>query len=87
MSDLKLIDGTEITIDLTKITLKEWLGVLSPKESELRTDKVLAKVCGMDYKEFEVISFMDYKKILSAFFKKCNEPLKDPNSQSASTSE
>lgn len=87
MSDLTLPNGTEITIDLSKITLKDWVGILSPKESDVRTDRVLAKVCGMEYKDFEKVSFMDYKIILAAFFKKCNEPLKDPNSQSASTSD
>lgn len=87
MTDVTLSDGTEITIDLSKITLKDWVGILSPKESDIRTDKVLAKACQMEYKEFEKISFQDYKVILKAFFRKCNEPLKDPNSQSASTSD
>lgn len=85
MPDLILESGTEITFDLKRITLKEWLGIFNTRESDTRTDKTLAKACGLEYKEFEKFSFYDYKQILAAFFKKCNEPLTTPNSPSAST--
>ena len=83
MSDLTLQDGTEITFNLRAITLKEWTGMFNPKESETRTDKTLAKACGMEWKDFEKICFEDYRIILDAFFKRCREPLNPPNLQSA----
>lgn len=83
MPDLTLQDGREITFNLRAITLKEWTGIFNPRESETRTDKTLAKACGIEWKEFEKICLEDYRIILDAFFKRCREPLSNPNSPSA----
>lgn len=85
MSDLTLQDGTEITFDLRAITLKEWTGMFNPRETDARTDKTLAKACGIEWKEFEKICFEDYRIILAAFLQRCKQPLTNPNLQSAPT--
>ena len=86
MADLVLPDGTEITFDLRAFTTKEYMGMFDGRESDSRSDKTLAKAAGMDHKVLMSLPFEDYKRILAAFFKKCNEPLADPNSHSASLS-
>ena len=75
MADLVLQDGKEITFDLRAFTTKEYLGMFDARESETRSDKTLAKACGMEHKELLALPFEDYRRVLDAFFKKCNSPL------------
>lgn len=86
MADLTLQDGTEITFNLRAFTTREYLGMFDKSESDERSDKTLAKAAGLDHKVLMALPFEDYKRILAAFFKKCNDPLESPNSQSASIS-
>ena len=86
MADLKLSDGREITFDLSKITYGQWLGLFDPKESEDRSDMTIARVAGLSFEELKAVSYLDYRRITEAFFRKAREPLADPNSQSASIS-
>jgi len=83
MADLVLQDGKEITFDLRAFTTKEYLGMFDSRESDTRSDKTLAKACGMEHKELLALPFEDYRRVLDAFFKKCNAPLSDPNSPSS----
>jgi hypothetical protein len=87
MADVTLSDGREITIDLSKITWQEHLGLFDPAESDDRSDKTIAKTCGLDYKkEFCKLSVLDAKRITEAYFRVSREPLANPNSQSESSS-
>jgi hypothetical protein len=85
MADLVLPDGLEITFDLRAITTKEYLGMFDERHSDSSSDKTLAKACKMEHKALLALPFEDYKRVLKAFFDKCNAPLSDPNSPSAST--
>lgn len=78
--DLILQDGREITFDLSAVTWQEYMGIFNQAESEERSDKTLAKACGLDYKkEYVKLSVLDCKRIVKAFVKKAQDPLADPN--------
>ena len=79
MSDFTLADGREIDFDLSQMTYGQWLGLFDPKESDERSDKTLARVCGITVKELKAIPFLEYKRVFAAFMKKTREPLSDPN--------
>jgi hypothetical protein len=79
MADITLSDGREITFDLSQMTYGQWLGLFDVKESDERSDKTLARVCGMELKELKALPFPDYKRLFNALLKKAREPLADPN--------
>ena len=79
MADLILSDGQEITFDLNKITIKEYREIFDPTETNEDSDRKLAKVCGMELDEVLSISYLDYRQLVNAFFRKCKEPLAVPN--------
>jgi hypothetical protein len=79
MSDFVLPDGKEITFDLSQMTYGQWLGLFDAKESDERSDKTLARVCGIAFKEIKELPFLEYKRLFNAFLKKSREPLSDPN--------
>ena len=87
MADFTLQDGTEITFDLSKITYGQYLGLFDQKESDERSDKTIARVAGMDFKELKNLNLLEYKRLVKALFEKFKEPLSDPNSPSAPSSE
>jgi hypothetical protein len=79
MADHVLPDGKEITFDLSVMTYGQWLGLFDAKESDERSDKTLARVCGITMKELKALPFLEYKRLFEAFLKKTREPLSDPN--------
>ena len=85
MGEIKLSDGKKITIDVSKITLGEWRGLFSGKGTLEQDDEILSKVSGIPVDEIESLFYQDYRRIVQAMLKAGNEPLSDPNSQSAST--
>lgn len=85
MSDVVLSDGREITIDLSKVTWGEHLGVFNPSESDEKSDRTIAKAAGLEYPDFCKLNVIEAKRLYAAYFKKNAEPLSDPNSQSVST--
>ena len=87
MTDIILKDGREITFDLSKMTFGQYLGLFDPKEADERSDKTLARVAGLEFKELKALPFTEYKRLIVALFRKAREPLSDPNLPSASTSD
>ena len=79
MADHTLPDGREINFDLDKLTYGQWLGIVSPTESEERSDKTIARVAGLELKELKSLKINDYKRLVSALMKRVREPLQDPN--------
>jgi hypothetical protein len=39
----------------------------------------MARVCGLTAEELRELSYLDYKKLTTAFFKKARDPLADPS--------
>lgn len=80
MSDLKLSDGREVTIDLYKITIKEWRALLNPEQKEDDEYALLAKVSGMKPKEVADLPYPDFRLLGQKVAEKASSPLSDPNS-------
>ena len=80
MSDLKLSDGREVTIDLYKITIKEWRALLNPEQKEEDEYKLLAKVSGLSSKEVADLPYPDFRLLGNKVAEKASRPLSDPNS-------
>ena len=79
MADFTLADGREIDFDLDKMTYGQWLGFISPNESDERSDKTLARVAGLELKDIKKLKINEYKQLSLALMRKVREPLKDPN--------
>ncbi|MHC4334125.1 MAG: hypothetical protein ACYSUV_10300 [Planctomycetota bacterium] len=80
MSDLKLSDGREVTIDLYKVTIKEWRDLLNPEQAEEDEYATLAKVCGMKPEEVAGLAYPDFRLLGQKVAEKASNPLSDPNS-------
>ncbi len=85
MADVKLSNGKEITIDLYKISIKEYRSLFDREQPPETEDKLVAKVCDMNLDEYQNLPQPDWRLLVTTFFRKAREPLADPNSVSAST--
>lgn len=87
---VKLTDGREITVNLGAFTISEWRAMLANDitldERAVRENLVISKATGLSVEEFENLPFNDWQLVSKYFYKTAQEPLADPNSQSASTS-
>jgi hypothetical protein len=83
---LTLLDGREITVDISKINIKEFREVCDPSQSPDDEDAILCKVYGMTKEELQSIPYPDYRLLSKTFFELIKNPLSDPNSVSESTS-
>jgi hypothetical protein len=84
MSDFKLKDGTEITFDLSKMSMTEFRALFSPEQPAEVGDGIVGKCCGMTASQLGALSYPEYRALTTAFFRRTKEP-QDPNSESAST--
>lgn len=85
MGEIKLSDDKKITIDTSKMTLGEWRNFFGGKGTQEQDDAILSKVTGIPAAEIESLLFQDYRLIAHEMLKAGNQPLSDPNFQSAST--
>jgi hypothetical protein len=79
MSDLTLSDGREITIDLSKMTLREYQELFNPKKPLSYENEILSKVTGLTVDEYLDLSFPESRKLWKIFKKKALDPLADPS--------
>lgn len=77
--DLVLSSGKEITIDLHKISVREWRDLVSDKGDQEQEDELTARICGLTVDEMLDLPQPDYRKLLVAIVKKAKEPLADPS--------
>jgi len=83
---ITLSDGRELTVDLTKISIREYRRLFKDETTPEEEDALLAPCFGLTLEEFEALPYPDYKRVTNAFFERAKNPLSDPNSLSASTS-
>lgn len=76
----------KITIDLYKITIKEYESLFDETKTDADKRALMCKTFGMEPADFEALPMPDGVKLQRAFWEAAREPLKDPNSESASTS-
>ena len=80
MSDLKLSDGREVDIDLHRVTIKEWRGLLNPEQKEEDEYATLAKIVGWKAKDIADLPYPDFRLLGLKVAEKASNPLTDPNS-------
>ena len=90
MDDQKLEGGAvsdrkEITIDLTKITLREYRALFDKSQKPEEEDAVLCRVFDMTLEEYQTLPYPTWRKLTELFFERARSPLSDPNSPSEST--
>lgn len=86
MSDLTLSDGREVTLDLYKMSMKEYRAVFfDPKVEDAFANKVLENVSGL--KKVEELPQPDYRMLINKVYEKSTRPLSDPNLSSGSSSQ
>ena len=73
--DFVLSDGTEIHFDFSKITVAEWRSMFDREQPEEEEDKVIAKVAGLEPDKIPQLSFVEWRKLATAFFKASANPV------------
>jgi hypothetical protein len=87
MADVTLHDGREVSFDLDALTIREFRQLLDPRQKQEDEDAIICRVTGLEMEVYLSLSKADEKRLWAAFFKKVREPLADPNSASASSSQ
>ena len=82
-----VLSGKEYFIDLNRISIREWRAMFDDKQDQALEDATLAKVCGLNTDEFLDIGREDWRALVAAIFRKAGQPLANPPSASASTSD
>jgi len=85
--DLTLSTGQAITIDLHRVTLREYRSIFADNQPQADEDQIVAKACGLTVEQYLDLSQPDARRIILSFLQAAAAPLKVPNSQSASTSD
>jgi len=74
---------TKYEIDLKAVSIADYRRLLNSDMKERTGDDVLAKAGGMTEEAVGKLPYMEYRRLLKAFFKKCNEPDLDPEDPNA----
>lgn len=77
--DLTLSDGRAVTFDLTRITMREFRSLFDGAQANEVGDELVGRTCGMSGDDLGALPYVDYRRLMAAFFKRCREPLADPS--------
>lgn len=75
--DVILSGGRELTVDLNRMTIREWRELFDPATPEEASDAAIARVCGLTEAEIAGLGQVDYRRIIAAVIRKGREPV-DP---------
>lgn len=81
--DAVLSDGTEVFVDLNKITVKEYRASLSKDQTFDDEYVTIQKVTGLT--DVSSLGFEDYKRIVTVYVEKARAPITNPPSASESS--
>lgn len=81
-----LSNGRALSIDLTRMSMREYRTLFDPKIEPEKDDLIYAKVLGITPDELIDLPQPDYRAACFAVIDAARKPLDNPNSQSASTS-
>lgn len=79
MADLTLAGGRVITVDLNRVSIREYRALFVKDQPQAEEDATLAKAAGLTVDELLELGQSDYRKLAALFFKLAREPLADPN--------
>jgi hypothetical protein len=86
ITTVTLHDGRTLEIDLHRVTLREFRSIFAPEQQQAEEDRIIAKACGLDVDVYLDLPQPDARRVILEFLAAASQPLKDPNSPSASTS-
>ncbi len=78
-TDLQLVDGRVLTVDLGRVSIREYRALFVKDQPQTEEDATLAKAAGLTVDELLTLSQPDYRRLVALFFKIAREPLADPN--------
>jgi len=79
MGDVILKDGRAVSINVSEMTVAEWRKFATPSGTVKDEDAVISKCSGLTPEEIAAMPFQDFRKVVRAIVKACQEPLSDPN--------
>jgi hypothetical protein len=85
-AEVTLVGGKVVTVDLMKISTKEFREMTDPKQPDRDEAISIAKAVGMSVEEILALPLPDYRLVASAFLRLATQPLDSPFSPKASTS-
>lgn len=75
MQTVKLSNGREITVDIGRISVREYRALFNPEQKQDDEDSTLAKVAGLAVDELLDLSQPDYRRIIIAMLADAKQPL------------
>ncbi|HNZ02390.1 MAG TPA: hypothetical protein PLS77_14160 [Anaerolineaceae bacterium] len=75
MQTVKLSNGREITVDIGRISVREYRALFNPEQKQDDEDSTLAKVAGLAVDELLDLSQPDYRRIITAMLADAKQPL------------
>lgn len=78
MADLEL-NGKEISIDLEKLSIKEFRQLRDPNRPDEEGDAILGKVTGLTAEEVGDLSYPDFRRLVKKFYEKALEAGSEKN--------
>jgi hypothetical protein len=79
MADVILKKGAlEVTFDFENVTIKEFRSLFDKDQTADDEDYIVGKVAGLTVDEVQALSHPDYKRLMSAFWKRSQDPINDP---------
>jgi SepF-like predicted cell division protein (DUF552 family) len=73
-----LYSGKEVTLDIMKISMREWKDVTSLGKTADDEAVIIAKVTGLKAEELTDMAQPDYRLIVDAFIRAGTQPLTNP---------
>lgn len=84
--EITLSGGRKVTVDVSTLTQREFKGFFDPRVSDDVSDKIIARLTGLNPDDLLDMLRDDYRRILESIIQLANRPLDDPNSPSESIS-
>lgn len=78
-NQLSLNDGRVLTVDLARVSIREYRALFAKDQPQADEDATLAKAAGLTVDELLALTQPDYRRLVALFFQAAREPLADPN--------
>lgn len=86
MGEITLKSGKVVKVDVSGLTVGEWRNLASMRGTIKDENAAIEKCTGLTAKEVEALNYQgEFKPLMKEIYRAAQEPLADPNSQSAST--
>jgi len=74
-TNVTLSDGSEVSIDINLISLREFREMTAPETEQERSDELMAKVVGMTAEALTGLGYVDYQRVMRKVIEVARDPL------------